>query len=200
MDNLSQLCAVREWDPAVARRLGLRDVGRRVRFPSRLLGEPEAWWCDRALDGESPKWRNAAGREVIPPGLHEAIGPGVELVVCVEGLSDWVAISHVPGVVAVGIPGAMTFRWDWARLLAYKVVVVVVDNDQAGSVLADRVTDLLPGAQVVRPPAWHKDVDDWRRSVGADAFAAEVATVLASAPTVGGNGRAPRSWMLRGAG
>lgn len=199
MDNLSQLCAARGWNPDVARRLGLRDVGRRVRFPSRLLGEDEAWWCDRALDGESPKWRNAAGREVIPPGLHEAIGPGVSLVVLVEGLSDWVAISHVPGVVAVAIPGAMTFRSDWARLLAYKRVVCIVDADEAGMALARRVVDLLPGVWVLRPPAPYNDVDDWRRDVGADAFAAEVAALLASAPTVGGNGRAPRSWMLRGA-
>ena len=196
MDNIAQLCAARGWDPEVARRLGLRNVGRRVRFPARLLGDDEAWWCDRALDDEKPKWRNAPGREVIPPGLHEAIGPDVELVVCVEGLSDWVAISHVPGVVAVGIPGAMSFRWVWARLLAYKRLVCFVDNDEAGMALARRVVDLLPGVWVLNP-APYNDVDDWRRAAGPE-FVDKVRELLADAPTCAANGRAPMPRLLRG--
>jgi len=183
-DPLERLCTLRGWDLAVAQRLGLHDApdGRRVRWPAIGIGGEVVWTCDRSLDGEEPKWLNASGLPVVPPGIHQAMAASPRPVVLLEGLSDWVAMSHAWDV-AVGIPGAMTFRHEWAQVLRGRVVICVVDRDQAGDHMAARVLELMPGTLIVRPPEPYQDVDDWRSGVGGEDFAAAVATMVETAPT-----------------
>jgi len=135
-----------------------------------------------ALQGEARfRWRR--GSRVLPYGLdrlEKARKAGY--VVLVEGESDsWVCWLN--GIPALGIPGASTWRPDWAGHLDGLKVYVWKEPDRGGDTLATAVLRDIPQALVIQPPAGAKDLADLWFRTGRDPekFRAELSALMARA-------------------
>lgn len=93
---------------------------------------------------------------------------GVDRVLVTEGEKDTlVAWSHnIPAVSSTG--GAMSFKEEWAELLAGKEVILCFDNDEAGGVGMARALKIIPWAKVMFIPSREgvKDISDYVMSGG----------------------------------
>jgi hypothetical protein len=100
-----------------------------------------------------------------------ALAGDVRAVLICEGPPDTISATvamHAaaePRVVAVGVPGAGSFRAEWADLFAGHLVLTVADSDEAGDKLrAHLEKHLLPVASSVQHlllPSGIKDMTDW---------------------------------------
>ncbi|MEJ5328751.1 MAG: hypothetical protein WHT07_01185 [Desulfobaccales bacterium] len=101
-------------------------------------------------------WRK--GDRVMPYGLWrlpDARQAGWCLLV--EGESDcWTAWAH--RVPALGLPGASTWRPEWAEVLEGVQVYLWAEPDSAGQALPAKVVKDIPGLMVIRPPKGFKDL------------------------------------------
>src|SRR5581483_496678 len=110
----------------------------------RLTGEPRFIW--------------RRGDHALPYGLarladaRRAGGP----VLIVEGESDSWTLWHA-GIDALGVPGANTWRDDWAEHLAGLNVYVWHEPDAGGDALVAKVSASLPDVRVVEAPPGLKD-------------------------------------------
>jgi hypothetical protein len=135
-----------------------------------------------ALQGEARfRWRR--GSRVLPYGLdrlEKARKAGY--VVLVEGESDsWVCWLN--GIPALGIPGASTWRPDWAGHLDGLKVYVWREPDRGGDGLATAVLRDIPDALVIDPPVGVKDLAELWLWAGRDPerFKAELKALMARA-------------------
>lgn len=84
-------------------------------------------------------------------GLYgwEKIKKSTKVIWLCEGVWDWLAMSEILASVkkkddlAVGCPGAGTFKSEWGQFFEGKVVNVLYDNDQAGKLGAHKVHNNL---------------------------------------------------------
>lgn len=109
-----------------------------------------------ALTGaERFRWRN--GSKLHPYGLWKLPTSGD--VVVVEGESDCHALWH-HGIDALGIPGAQSWRPEWADYLDGLTVYVWQEPDKAGGGFVDKIGASLPDALVITAPVGRKDVSE----------------------------------------
>jgi hypothetical protein len=141
-----------------------------VRIPYRLADG--GLYAERVIAPNGRQWwRPGDGRPVIPFGLDRLEHPRFRkyrgLGIC-EGESDAFAISAAfgaKGLDVLGVPGAGTWKPEWARHAdGYAAVYVLGDGDHAGRCFNQRVAQDLPDATVV----WLPEGEDVRSIVQRD--------------------------------
>jgi len=137
----------------------------------RLVGEPRMLW--------------RRGDHAIPYGLSRlGIARRTGYLLLVEGESDcWAAwFCDVP---ALGLPGASTWREEWARYLdGIEKVYVWREPDQGGDTMTSKVRlSDLPNIFIVDPPAGIKDLNALWHAYGHDKeqFLEKLEAILRSA-------------------
>lgn len=133
-----------------------------IRF--RYLGavRPEGVAKFLFLTGDSPRIYN------VPAIL------GQQKVFVCEGETDTITAT-MAGLVAVGIPGATSWKPTFNRVFRNREIVVLADNDDngEGKKFADHVYRSLEGADTVMMPPGH-DVSSFVAAHGADALREKV--------------------------
>src|SRR3990167_7924539 len=106
-----------------------------------------------------------SGASVYLYQSHELL-KNESLVYLCEGEWDTIALRHLlqnigkPGI-AVGTPGANTFKEEWAQFFRGKDVKIVYDNDQPGKDGAKKAAERLrPIASSVTIITWPNDIPD----------------------------------------
>lgn len=104
-------------------------------------GEPRSYW----LKPQKPQ---------IPYGVWRLAEADKRAIILTEGESDtWALTEAFPRTVAIGIPGASSWKSEWAPILApFKRVFLSFDGDAAGLSLGNAVLKDVPGARVVPLP------------------------------------------------
>lgn len=160
---LARLQELKGWAPESVTRLGIGWDGERLTFPIRNAKLKIAGVV-RYVPGGSPKSKAV-------PGSRRDLFPAPELIrkhhplFVVEGEGDVLAVWSL-GLKAVGIPGAGSWRPEWASRLMGRRVVVLSDCDPQGRALAARVAGAVPSARVVDLEPGREDgcdVGDWVR-------------------------------------
>jgi hypothetical protein len=102
---------------------------------------------------QHPKYLSDAGTEVTLFNAA-AVLSGRTPVILTEGEFDAIAVEHIAGFPAVGIPGSQMWRKHpfWARCFVGHDLILPADGDDAGMSLADAVKADLPDVKVVRLP------------------------------------------------
>lgn len=117
-------------------------------------------YADRVIAGSGRRWWSPGdGRPVIPFGLDRlerlAFRRYRALAIC-EGESDALALSAAfkgDGVDVLGVPGAGTWKPEWAvHAVGYSAVYVAGDGDAAGRTLDAAVYRDVPGSMSLRLP------------------------------------------------
>jgi hypothetical protein len=100
------------------------------------------WWAD---DGE--------GIHLFGVETLAGADPSTPVLVC-EGESDALAArEHLPGVIALGSPGARTFRPEWRALIEdFPLVYAVGDGDHAGVAFAWSLRRAVPWSRPIVCP------------------------------------------------
>jgi hypothetical protein len=137
---------------------GVRFEGGLVVIPYRTCaGE---LYAERVVAEDGRRWwRPGDGRPVIPFGLDRlerlAFRQYRVLAIC-EGESDALALSAAfsgDGVDVLGVPGAGTWKPEWAvHAVGYSAVYAAGDGDDAGLMLNAAVYRDVPGALPLRLP------------------------------------------------
>jgi DnaB helicase-like protein/Toprim domain-containing protein len=149
---LARLAELRGWTVEAIKALGVGLDNGRVVIP--VMDEKLAvqgvlrYQPNRQLDDGTAKMMSAPGtpRELFPP--PEAVDDAT--VWLVEGEPDAISATSI-GLPAVGIPGASSWRAEWAARFAGKDVIVCCDSDAPGRGLAARAADdLIEHARTVR--------------------------------------------------
>jgi hypothetical protein len=131
-----------------------------------------------ALTGDRFRWRS--GSRSRPYGLwllDRARKVGYVLVV--EGETDAATLVH-HGFPVVGIPGAATFKDEWAGYLKGLTVYVWQEPGRAGAEMVARIAALCPDVRVIPAPDAHKDPCAMAQALG-DGFAAALRELVAKA-------------------
>lgn len=109
------------------------------------------WWQDRALGPSSIRWLSPSGVASIPYNLPALEDEKIRAVVICEGPGDTItatrALRNSPGIVAIGIPGANSWKDNYAPLLGGLEVIIATDNDEAGEQLANSISRVVPSAR-----------------------------------------------------
>ena len=143
---LRRLQEVKGWEPRAVARLGLGWDGDRIVFVVRDKNLRPVGVV-RYLPGGDPK-------SLALPGSKRGLFPAPELIsrqhplFVVEGEGDAVAVWSL-GLKAVGVPGAGSWRPEWAERLCGRRVIVLCDCDPQGRGLAERVARDVPKARIV---------------------------------------------------
>lgn len=140
-----------------------RDSDGLVRVPYRL---PDGHLHNVRMFAPSGRcWWEPRGLSLIPFGLDRQWREGMRRYRCLaitEGESDALALDAAlgaEGLDVLGVPGASTWKPEWAaHTRGYDAVYVIGDGDRAGRAFNWRVRHDLPGAMVVDLP----DGDDVR--------------------------------------
>lgn len=112
-------------------------------------------------EGSDRRFRWKKGSRLIPyglPRLHHARKLGY--IILVEGESDAQTLWYHE-IPALGIPGATTWRPEWADYLCGLRVYLWQEPDDGGAALFEKVAQSLPDAHVLTPPAGVKDISQW---------------------------------------
>lgn len=175
---LDRLVELKGWTPYAIVTLGLGWDGERVTFPIRSAKQ-KIVGVVRYLPGGKPK-------TLAVPGSKRDLFPSPELIhrrhplFLVEGEPDSVAVRSA-GHRAVAVPGAGSWRSEWAHRLTGRRVVVLMDCDPQGRALAARVRSEIPGAHVVDLDPGRDDgfdVGDVVREAAAEGGLAQVTRLL----------------------
>jgi KaiC/GvpD/RAD55 family RecA-like ATPase len=125
----------------------------------------------RPIDGQPGKWQWGLGK-VAPVPFQLPRFAKVELIGCVEGEKDAIALSRVGWVGTCNNGGAGNFRPEIALYFTGKHVAVFPDNDEPGRKHAELVAKILHGVaasvKIVEIPglALKGDVSDYLQSGG----------------------------------
>ena len=105
--------------------------------------------------------------------------PGAVLII--EGESDaWTCWQN--GVNAIGVPGANTWRAEWAEALADRDVFVWREPDKGGDTLVERVAASMPDVRIIEAPADAKDASAlWLLTRDREAFTERLGALKAVA-------------------
>src|SRR5262249_39305195 len=142
--TLAAYAAAKRLPEDFLRELGLSEIHiggcRALRIPYRTADGTEAAVRHRlALEGANRfRWRR--GSQLLPYGLDRlAHARAAGFIVLVEGESDAQTLWH-HGVPALGLPGAATWKEEWAKYLADVATLYVVhEPDHGGDALATKI-------------------------------------------------------------
>lgn len=152
-----------------------------------------AYWQDRVsvrgLSEEErakvPKWLSSPGRRATLHNLP-SLTASPTAVLLTEGPADaisaTVALRSIPNppqrVAVLGVPGASAWRTEWAQAFHGVPVALWADDDEAGTSLAERVSETLGSSlEVIRSPEGG-DLSDRLRRHGPEAVAEPILSVL----------------------
>lgn len=187
---LSAYLHSRQWPTEVVEAFGLqvvrlnRDTERntlRVLHPffEHKAGEWRATsWQARRLDNASAKkWLAPLGGALPLYNLRALDPQDITAAVVCEGPADtvtaWLATRDIAGLAVVGVPGAQSWRAEWAAYFEGLTVVIAGDNDNAGAAFTTKVaTDLRASASLLVaacPPEGVNDLTDMAKVRGLDA-------------------------------
>ena len=161
--------------------LGLKDVkwqdgSVRIRIPYYDQTGREVTYRFRiAMSGDKFRW--AKGSRVMLYGLWR-LDPAARSVIFVEGESDCHTLWHY-GLPALGVPGAATWKPEWARFVDGLTVYVWREPDQGGNAFLAAVGKSLPDCLVLTAPAGRKDISECQ--VAGEDVPALVADMMAHA-------------------
>jgi hypothetical protein len=179
------LCGVTLLEAGVERRadgvvrVPYRDATRAEHNAKLFTPDGRSWWEQRGLP-----MIPFGVEQIAPPGQRDRrqvwIAEGESDALCLrEHYAEWRGLS----VDVIGLPGAGTWRADWAQHLdGYAAAYCFPDGDPAGERMADTVTSAVRWAIRVRLPA-DRDVRDLLQVDGPTALdesimAGEAAAVL----------------------
>ena len=140
----------------------------------------------RGLEGDGRfAWRPGEGQ--LPYGLDRLRAePDTATPILVEGESDCWTLWNA-GFVAVGVPGASSWRSEWAEeLRRFARVIVWREPDDGGAKLAQSVADDMPDALVHEGDRFGKDANALWKACHADLsiFKERMEEVLAGATSL----------------
>jgi len=117
------------------------------RYRAALSGDHRFYW--------------ARGSKLHPYGLWRLadMRSKHDYVILVEGESDAQTLWHYD-LPALGIPGADTFKAEWAAYFDGLTVYVWKEPDDGGQTFVEKVGDALPEALIMTPPKGRKDVSE----------------------------------------
>jgi DNA primase len=119
--------------------------------PDGLGSSRVAWWQDRALGPSPIRWLSPRGARSVLYNLPALEDRTIRAVVVCEGPGDTITATRAlrgdEGIVAIGIPGASSWRDSYSALLTDLAVVIATDNDDAGEQLAHVITRSAPSAR-----------------------------------------------------
>ncbi len=101
------------------------------------------------------RWRT--GSKLHPYGLSRLPASGYVLVF--EGESDTQTAWYY-NLAALGIPGATTWKPEWAEYLNGLTVYIWQEPDDAGSGFVDKIGESVPDSLVITAPAGRKDLSE----------------------------------------
>ncbi|MGI6634762.1 MAG: AAA family ATPase [Christensenellales bacterium] len=96
----------------------------------------------RLQGGEGPRFLWQPGAQPMPYGLWLAFNQQAKGLILCEGESDAHALWHM-GLPGLGIPGAASFKTEWAACLRDRPVWLHVENDAGGQVFVQRTVQRL---------------------------------------------------------
>ncbi len=96
----------------------------------------------RLQGGEGPRFLWQPGAQPMPYGLWLAFNQQAKGLILCEGESDAHALWHM-GLPGLGIPGAASFKTEWAACLRERPVWLHVENDAGGQVFVQRTVQRL---------------------------------------------------------
>ena len=164
---LEQLAAERAWGREALRKLGIGRIAGdtlTLSIPNRsesgeLIGLIKYRPNPPAGEFASSKVQAAPGskRELLPhPSMLEGSGP----IFLLEGEADAITACSL-GLDGIGIPGAKSWRREWAEQLAGREIVIAPDCDEPGEKLAKKATaDLLAEGCSVKILNFTQEVSD----------------------------------------
>ena len=121
--------------------------------PDATGGARVGWWQDRALGASPIRWLSPPGTTSIPYNLPALESSEIRAVVVCEGPGDTItatrALGDDPEVVAIGLPGASSWKQIYEGLVRGLHVLIATDPDEAGERLAERITSTVPSARRV---------------------------------------------------
>lgn len=120
----------------------------------------------------SPKYKSESGAGSTIYNARALMSTGN--VAVTEGEFDCIS-AHVAGINAIGIPGAQSWQKVYGRVLRYRKVVILADNDDHGEGLkfAETVQHDVRGARIVLMPKGY-DVNSFLMDSGPEALKALV--------------------------
>lgn len=124
----------------------------------------------RSLDGREPKYVGLTGME---PHLYNvlALHKDSDYIAVCEGELDALVMDQLVGVPAVGVPGVKTWqKWHYRCFAGYEKVFVLVDSDEAGQGLAEKIAHDLRDQAVLIPPPDGMDLNEWVLRDGPEAI------------------------------
>lgn len=125
----------------------------------------------RALgEGQQPKYVGLVG---VEPHLYNSLAfhRDSDVIAVCEGELDALVADAVVGIPAIGIPGVKTWQpWHYRCFAGYERVFVLVDSDEAGQGLADKIVHDLRDQAVLVPPPAGLDLNDWLLRDGPEAI------------------------------
>lgn len=142
-DKGFSLDALRAWGLGTAEERG-RSV---VRIP---YFDEEGNLLRARFRSRNGKWWEGRNRPIYLYGRDRLVDarPG-DRVLVVEGESDCHALWSA-GLRAVGVPGATSWRHDWAQHLEGLVVFVWEEPDQGGAQMVEKLVESFPRARIIR--------------------------------------------------
>ena len=168
MNTLTSYLKSRGISPEVASEFGLmvadhHQLGKCIQIP--VLDENGNFVFNKyrrsPMSQEGPKYIYDKGGSVQLYGWH--LAKKSKTILLLEGEFDCLVAwsNKIPAVSSTG--GAMSFRPEWAEMLADKKVVICYDNDEAGAKGMVRILSQLPNAYVVFIPDKPnvKDITDY---------------------------------------
>ena len=112
-----------------------------------------------ALAGRD-KFHWATGSHVLPYGLSRlSDAKEREYIILVEGETDAQTLWHYD-LPALGIPGASTWKPEWATYLPGMTVYLWREPDEGGTLFALKIGQTLPDAKIMAAPPGRKDVSE----------------------------------------
>lgn len=126
---------------------------------SGIPGDPE----------DSPKMKSEAGAGLTIYNVNDLRNDKGMIAVC-EGEFDTIS-AHQADIPAIGIPGANAWQSLYSRILRFRKVVILADNDDHGEgfKFAEKVQSDTRGARIVLMPKGH-DVNSFLVEEGAEAL------------------------------
>lgn len=140
--TVAEYAAARGFDPSLLAAWGVADEPGGIVIPYRDA-QGQAVALRRRLDGRDGRrfaWHK--GARMIPYGLWLPLNQGDGPLVLCEGESDAHALWHM-GVPALGIPGAATFKAEWAQHMLGRDVYLHVEPGSGGQTFLERTARLL---------------------------------------------------------
>lgn len=154
----------------VATRAGVKSDNVNIHFPYLTMnGDRIACYKTRDMHNGTQWWRGTKYNK-LPFIAHEA--PESKGIIVCEGETDALSVASYLGALkkdhtVIGIPGASSFKSEWAEILAgYDDVFVIPDNDEAGDMMMQKIKSLCPWAMRCKLPNTVNDAAQAIMSLG----------------------------------